>query len=103
MCVGAGVREKTQTTRQTLVTFCRSALESTGVLGCKDVLLYSIGWGPVWFSAATAVLIAEALLQVCLSFLLFVLSILVYVTGETTFVAIGKLQAFKAAGRNPGQ
>ena len=29
--------------------------------------------------------------------------VLVYVTAETTFVPIGKPQAFKAADRNPGQ
>lgn len=103
MCVGAGVREKMQTTRQTLVTFCRSALEGTQVLGCKDVVLCSIGGGPVWFSTPTGVLIAEALLHVCLFFLLFALSVLMYVTGGTTFVEIGKLEAFKAADGNPGQ
>ena len=69
MCVGVGVREKMQTTQQTLVTLCHSELEGTQVLGCKNVVLHSIEWGPVWFCAAAAVLIVEALFQVCLSLL----------------------------------
>lgn len=76
-----GVREKMQTTRQTLVTLCRSALENTQVLGCKTVVLHSIDGGPVWFGTAAAVPIVEVLFQMCLSFLLFALSMYLY-TGE---------------------
>lgn len=63
MCVGVGVREKMQTTGQTLVILCRSALEGTQVPGCKNVALYSVDWSPVMFSIAAAVLIVEALFQ----------------------------------------
>ena len=75
--MGVGVGEKMQTTWQILVTLCCSALKGTPVLGCKNVL-YSIDWGPVWFSTAAAVLIAEALFWFCLSFLLFALSMYLY-------------------------
>lgn len=73
VCVGMGVIEKMQSTRQTLVTLCCSALEGTQVLGCENIVVHSVDWGPMRFSAAAAGLIAEALFQVCLSFLLFAL------------------------------
>lgn len=78
MGVGVSVRKKMQTMRQTLVTLCRSALEGAQVLGCKNVVLYSIDWGAVWLSTAAAVLIVEELFQFCPSFLLFALNMYLY-------------------------
>lgn len=89
VCVGMGVREKTQTPGRHY-SLCAWCLGRCSILGCKNILVHSAEWGPVRFSAAAAGLMAEELFQVCLSFLLLSFHLRVHATAETTFVATGK-------------